>query len=345
MSWPFFLKPERLLEPLRSHRQGWDRKDMSEAVFVGIDVSRDTLEVGRTGQANTSQCANDSAAIETLTAGLLTLAPALVVLEATGGYEFEAACALQAAGLAVAVVNPRQARDFARAMGALAKTDRLDAKMLAEFARVLHQHPERGRFIKPLADAELQRLQALVLRRRQLVSMLTSERLRLRMAHASARPSIELTIEFLKTQVEDIERECAAHVDAHHAALAQALRSIKGIGPATIATLAAELPELGSLCRRKIAALVGVAPVNRDSGQMRGQRTIFGGRSEVRRALYMATLVAVRHNAVFKQFYQRLVAAGKPKKVALVAAMRKLLTVLNAIAKSGQHWNESLHRA
>ena len=318
---------------------------MSEALFVGIDVSRDTLEVGRTGQVSTSQYANDSVAIESLSAELVTLAPALVVLEATGGYEFEAACALQAAGLAVAVVNPRQARDFARAMGALAKTDHLDAKMLAEFARVLNQHPERARFVKPLADAEFQRLQALVLRRRQLVSMLTSERLRLRMSHASARPSIELTIGFLKAQVQDIERECAAHVDAHHAALAQALGSIKGIGPATIATLAAELPELGSLCRRKIAALVGVAPVNRDSGQMRGQRTIFGGRSEVRRALYMATLVAVRHNGVFKHFYQRLVAAGKPKKVALVAAMRKLLTVLNAIAKSGQHWNESLHRA
>ena len=206
---------------------------------------------------------------------MLALAPALVVLEATGGYEFEAACALQAAGLAVAVVNPRQARDFARAMGALAKTDSLDARMLAEFARVLHQHPERERFVKPLAHAELQRLQALVLRRRQLVGMLTSERQRLRMSHASARPSIERVIEFLKNQVEDIERDCAAHVGTHHAELAQALGSVKGIGPATVSTLLAELPELGTLCRRKIAALVGVAPLNRDSGQMRGKRAIW----------------------------------------------------------------------
>lgn len=318
---------------------------MSEERFVGIDVSRDTLEVGSTGQSSTSQYANESAAIEALAAELVSCAPSLIVLEATGGYEFEAACALQAAGLAVAVVNPRQARDFARSMGALAKTDQLDARMLAEFARVLHQHPERERFIKPLADAELQRLQALVLRRRQLVGMLTSERQRLRMAHASATPSIERTIEFLKAQVQDLERECAAHIDAHHAELAQALGSVKGIGPATIATLIAELPELGCLGRRKIAALVGVASLNRDSGQMRGQRSIWGGRAEVRRTLYLATLVAVRRNAVFQRFYQRLVSAGKPKKVALVAAMRKLLTVLNAIVKTGQHWNGTLHLA
>ena len=316
---------------------------MSETLFVGIDVSRDTLEVGSTGHSNTSQHANEPDAIEALAAELVAANPSLIVLEATGGYEFEAACALQAAGLAVAVVNPRQARDFARSMGALAKTDHLDARMLAEFARVLHQHPERDRFVKPLADAELQRLQALVLRRRQLVGMLTSERQRQRMAHASARPSIENTIEFLKAQVQDLERDCAAHIEAHHAQLASALRSVKGIGPATMATLIAELPELGRLGRRKIAALVGVAPLNRDSGQMRGQRSIWGGRADVRRALYMATLVAVRRNTVFQQFYQRLVIAGKPKKVALVAAMRKLLTVLNAIAKTGQHWNAALH--
>lgn len=318
---------------------------MSEARFVGIDVSRDTLEVGSTGQSSTSQYANESSAIEALAAELASVAPSLIVLEATGGYEFEAACALQAAGLAVAVVNPRQARDFARSMGALAKTDRLDARMLAEFARVLHQHPEHERFIKPLADAELQRLQALVLRRRQLVGMLTSERQRLRMAHASARLSIERTIEFLKAQIQDLERECAAHIEAHHGELAQALSSVKGIGPATIATLIAELQELGRLGRRKIAALVGVAPLNRDSGQMRGQRSIWGGRADVRRTLYMATLVAVRRNAVFQRFYQRLVTAGKPKKVALVAAMRKLLTVLDAIVRTGQHWNETLHLA
>ena len=165
------------------------------------------------------------------------------------------------------------------------------------------------------------------------------------MSHASARLSIEQTIVFLKTQLDGIEGQCATHVQAHHGALAQALCSVKGIGAATVATLLAELPELGSLCRRRIAALVGVAPINRDSGQMRGQRSIWGGRADVRRTLYMATLVAVRHNPVFKTFYQRLLAAGKLKKVALVAAMRKMLTVLNAIAKSGKHWEDSLHNA
>jgi transposase len=316
---------------------------MSDLIFIGIDVSKDTLEVASSGQPDSWPRPNDSAGIEALCSELLALAPALVVLEATGGYEFEAAFALQAAGLAVAVVNPRQARDFARAMGALAKTDSLDARLLAAFARVLHQHPERERFVKPLADAELQRLQALVLRRRQLVGMLTSERLRLRISHASARPSIEDTITFLKAQIDGIEAESAQHVQAHHDALATALSSVKGIGPATVATLLAELPELGTLTRRRIAALVGVAPMNRDSGLMRGKRAIWGGRAEVRTALYMATLVAVRHNLAMKTFYQRLVGAGKPKKVALVAAMRKLLGVLNAIAKSGRRWDDAFH--
>ncbi len=316
---------------------------MSDLIFIGIDVSRDTLQVASSIHPRTWQHPNNASGIEALCTELLGLSPALVVLEATGGYEFEAACALQAAGLAVAVVNPRQARDFARAMGALAKTDSLDAHSLAEFARVVHQHPQRERFVKPLADAQLQQLQALVLRRRQLVGMLTSERLRLRICHASTRPSIEFTIAFLKAQIEDIETECAGHVQAHHEALAQALGSVKGIGPATIATLVAELPELGTLTRQRIAALVGVAHLNHDSGLMRGKRAIYGGRSDVRKALYMATLVAVRHNAALRTFYQRLVGAGKPKKVALVAAMRKLLGVLNALAKSGQHWDDSFH--
>lgn len=318
---------------------------MSDSVFVGIDVSSQTLEVASSAEAKTWQVGNDAAGIEQLTAQLMSLRPALVVLEATGGYEFEAACALQASGLAVAVVNPRTARDFARAMGALAKTDALDARMLAAFARVLHQHPERERFVKPLADAELQRLQALVLRRRQLVQMITSERQRMRVSHAAARPSIERVIEFLKTELGDSEADVAAHVGQHHASLAQALASVPGIGAASVAVLLAELPELGKLDRRRIAALVGVAPLNRDSGQMRGQRSIWGGRADVRRTLYMATLTAVRHNAPLKAHYERLLAVGKRKKVALVACMRKLLTMLNAIAKNGSSWDQSLHQA
>ena len=318
---------------------------MSDSVFVGIDVSSQTLEVASSAEAKTWQIGNDAAGIEQLTAQLMSLQPALVVLEATGGYEFEAACALQASGLAVAVVNPRTARDFARAMGALAKTDALDARMLAAFARVLHQHPERERFVKPLADAELQRLQALVLRRRQLVQMVTSERQRLRVSHAAARPSIERVVEFLKTELGDSDADVAAHVGQHHAVLAQALASVPGIGAASVAVLLAELPELGKLDRRRIAALAGVAPLNRDSGQMRGQRSIWGGRADVRRTLYMATLTAVRYNAPLKAYYERLLAVGKRKKVALVACMRKLLTMLNAIAKNRSSWDQSLHQA
>ncbi|KAF7600707.1 MAG: IS110 family transposase [Candidatus Dactylopiibacterium carminicum] len=318
---------------------------MSDSVFIGIDVSSQTLEVASSDQAKTWQVANDASGIEQLVSQASALAPTLMVLEATGGYEFEAACALQAAGLTVAVVNPRAARDFARAMGALAKTDALDARMLAAFARVLHQHPERERFVKPLADAELQQLQALVLRRRQLVQMLTAERQRLRLAHAAARPSIERVIEFLKQELGDSEAEVAAHVQSHHAALAQALASVPGIGAASVAVLLAELPELGKLDRRRIAALVGVAPLNRDSGQMRGQRCIWGGRADVRRTLYMATLTAVRHNLALKACYERLLAAGKRKKVALVACMRKLLTMLNAIAKHGSMWDSTMHSA
>lgn len=318
---------------------------MSDSVFIGIDVSSQTLEVASSGQTKTWQVANDVGGIEQLVSQASALTPALVVLEATGGYEFEAACALQAAGLAVAVVNPRTARDFARAMGALAKTDALDARMLAAFARVLHQHPERERFVKPLADAELQQLQALVLRRRQLVQMLTAERQRLCLAHAATRPSIERVIEFLKQELGDSEAEVATHVQRHHAQLAQALASVPGIGAASVAVLLAELPELGKLDRRRIAALVGVAPLNRDSGQMRGQRSIWGGRADVRRTLYMATLVAVRHNPALKACYERLLAVGKRKKVALVACMRKLLTMLNAIAKHGSTWDSAMHCA
>lgn len=318
---------------------------MSDSVFVGIDVSSQTLEVASSDRAKTWQVSNDAAGLETLVSRLLEFKPALVVLEATGGYEFEAACTLQAAGLAVAVVNPRTARDFARAMGALAKTDALDARMLAAFARVLHQHPERERFVKPLADAELQRLQALVLRRRQLVQMITAERQRMRISHAAARPSIERVIEFLKAELGGSDAEVAAHIERHHADLAAALSSVPGIGAASVAVLLAELPELGKLDRRRVAALVGVAPLNRDSGQMRGQRSIWGGRADVRRTLYMATLTAVRHNPVLKAHYEHLQAAGKRKKVALVACMRKLLTMINAIAKHGSKWDPTLHLA
>ena len=313
--------------------------------FIGIDVSSQTLEVASSLENKTWQVANQATGIGQLEEQLRALKPAMVVLEATGGYEFEAACALQAAGLLVAVVNPRAARDFARSMGALAKTDALDARMLAAFARVLYQHPQRERFVKPLASQELQRLQALVLRRRQIVQMLASERQRLRISHVATRPSIERVIAFLKAELDDSDGEVARDVRQHHGELAAALSSVPGVGPASVAVLVAEMPVLGEVDRGRIRALGGVAPMNRDCGQMRGQRTIWGGRADVRRTLYMAALVATRHNPVLRVFYERLLAAGKPKKVALVAAMRKLLGMLNAIAKRRSSWNPALHSA
>lgn len=243
----------------------------------------------------------------------------------------------------MAIVNPRTARDFARAMGLLAKTDALDAKLLASFARVLNQHPERERFIKPLPDEARQRLQALVQRRRQLIEMQTAEKLRRRQAHAASLVSVERVLAFLAQELADNDAAVSAHLKTHHADLAAVLATVPGVGQTSVAVLIADLPELGKIDRRRIAALVGVAPMNRDSGQMRGQRSIWGGRHDVRRTVYMATLVAVRFCAPFRLFYERLLAKGKAKKVALVAAMRKLLATLNSMAKHCSRWNPMLH--
>jgi transposase len=276
---------------------------------------------------------------------LKPLGVALVVMEATGGYEAALACALQAAGLPVAVVNPRQARDFAKSMGQLAKTDRIDARMLAEFAAVLVRRDDLASLIRPLADAQQQALAAMVTRRRQLVTMMLSERQRLQLAIAVIRPSIEAMIEAIRKQLDDVEAQMVSHVQTHYAELDKLLRSASGIGPVASATLIAELPELGKLNRREIAALVGVAPMANDSGNSKGRRRVQGGRFEIRRVLYMATLTAARHNPAIKVFYDRLLAAGKLPKVALVACMRKLLTTLNAMVKTNKPWDKSLHGA
>lgn len=266
-------------------------------------------------------------------------------MEATGGLEAAVACSLQADGFEVAVVNPRQARDFARAMGYLAKTDRIDARVLAQMAEVINRHPERERFIRKLPDAERQVLAAMVVRRRQLITMLVAERNRLHTAHPQSRKSINTIIKALEDELARPDDDMNHHIQNHFKELAERLSSIKGIGTMTAAALLAEVPELGNLSRREISALVGVAPVNRDSGTMRGRRTIFGGRAGVRTALYMATLVATRFNPVIKAFYIRLLTAGKVKKVALVACMRKLLTILNAMFRKNEGWNESYHQA
>jgi len=319
------------------------RGTMSDAIWVGIDIAKKTFDVayGPTGQVESFD--NDLDGHEALVKRLEGLQVDLIVMEATGGLERALASTLHAAGFAVVVINPRQARDFAKAFGRLAKTDRIDARVLAELSRVLATHPERERFIRPLPSAEQEVLRALVARRRQLVTLLVAEQNRLAMSHKAIHPSITALIETIRAQLNDVEGQIAAFVDQYHRELAERLSTVRGIGPTTVATLIADVPELGQLTRRQISALVGVAPLNRDSGQMRGKRTIFGGRAQVRRTLYMAAVSAVRWNPVIKHFYDRLIAAGKPAKVALVACMRKLLTILNAMARTGKAWDESLH--
>lgn len=309
---------------------------MSEAVVVGIDVGKEQVEVAVLGGEGVSpQYANDGAGQAALLSALQPLGVALVVLEATGGYEAALACTLQAAGLPVAVVNPRQARDFARSLGRLAKTDRIDAADLAAYGRMLLDRDDLGRYLRPLETAQQQDLAAWVARRRQLITMLGMEQLRLAQARRAVRPSIHKVIKVLQRQLEDIDGQMNGHLKAHFAELDRLLRSTTGIGPVASASLIAELPELGRLNRRQIAALVGVAPMARDSGQSRGRRRIRGGRAPLRRVLYMATLAATRHNPLVRAHYQRLRAAGKLPKVAIVACMRKLLTILNAMARTG----------
>ena len=308
------------------------------STYVGIDVSKHWLDVGIRPAGRAERLANDEAGIEAVVVQLGAVAPERIVLEASGGLELPLVAALAAAALPVVVVNPRQVRDFARATGRLAKTDALDAQVLAHFAEAVR--PE----LRPLPDAETQALRDLVARRRQLVAMLVAERQRRRAARAAVRPGIEAHIAWLqqaRAQLDD-QLQTSVQLSPHWRAQDQLLRSVPGVGPQLARTLLAQLPELGQLDRRRIAALVGVAPYNRDSGQWRGQRRIWGGRASVRAALYMSALVASRHNPVIRDFYQRLLARGKPKKSALTACMRKLLVILNAILKTNTPWQAPL---
>jgi transposase len=306
------------------------------ATFIGIDVSKTAVSIAVQPSGDTWTCPTTSAALDALATRLGALDAELVVMEATGGYEAPVAAALTTAGLAVAVVNPRQVRAFAQALGQPAKTDALDAQVLALFA-------ERVRpAARTLPDTATQQLASLVARRRQLLDMLGAEQRRL--AHAAPTGAVTRNlrthIRWLTRQVEQLDTEIG-HAIQHSAVWRvheDLLRSVPGIGPITARTLLAELPELGALDRRAIAALVGVAPFNRDSGRWRGHRHIAGGRSSVRACIYMAALSASRCNPVLGPFYGRLVAAGKPRKVALVAIMRKLLTIINAMFRDRQAW-------
>lgn len=321
------------------NQQGWAKAP--DQLNAGVDVSKQHLDA-HWGESE-QRVSNDQVGWDELIARFKAANIDLVVMEATGGYERGFLCALQQANVTVARVNPRQARDFAKSMGLLAKTDRLDARALRDFADVIARHKDRAKYITAPQEPERELLASLVTRRRQLVEMRVAETNRLEKAHKRAARSIKTVITMLDKQIALIEQDMDDHLDRHFKPQKDLLDSVKGIGAATITTLTAALPELGRLDRRAIAAIVGVAPLASDSGNHKGTRRIWGGRGDVRAVLYMATLVAKRHNSVIKAFYARLTTAGKPAKVALVACMRKLLTILNAMIRDQAPWNDACH--
>jgi len=313
----------------------------SELIFVGIDVSKNTLEIALNDKAKTECISNDEKSIVALVKKLTSPSEKIgvVLLEATGGFERQVAVALCMAGLAVMVVNPRQARDFAKSMGYLSKTDAIDARVLSHFARTLHQSESRERLLLKLPTANQEELQALIVRRNQLIGIRVAEENRLATSHRSQHKSIKAVLKILDKQITVIDKDVHGRLKEHFADKLDLLKDFKGIGVCTKASLMAELPELGQLTHPQIGKLVGVAPLNADSGRHKGRRITWGGRANVRTALYMAALSAVRYNPVIKAFYDRLLAKGKLKKVALVACMHKILTIINAIIKSGIPWN------
>lgn len=306
--------------------------------FIGIDVAKASLDVAVQPEGKAWSCPNDEAEFKDLVKQLRPRKPTLIVLEATGGLEIPVVAALASAGLPVVVINPRQVRDFAKATGQLAKTDRIDARVLARFAKAVRPA------IRPLKDAKTRELDALLTRRRQLTDMLTAEKNRLSSAPKPVRKDIKNHIAWLEKRLRDVNNGLNSAIKdspiwREHDEI---LQSTPGVGPVLSVTLLAELPELGKLNRRQIAALAGVAPFNRDSGRFRGKRSIWGGRAEIRSVLYMSTLTAVRCNPVIRAFYQRLIGSGKKHKVAMTACMRKLLTILNIMIKNQTSWNSEL---
>lgn len=305
-----------------------------EPIFIGIDVAKDRLDANVQPSNEAFTVTRDEPGLAALVRRLEALRPALIALEATGGYEVVVAATLAAAALPVVVVNPRQIREFARSTGRLAKTDALDAHAIAAFAAAVRPP------VRTVPDAQARLLGQLVARRRQLVDMLGAEQNRRRLIEPALRRRLDAHIRWLEQAIHDLDDDIHTTIRSSPMwrATEDLLRSVPGIGPITASTLIADLPELGHLDRRKIAALVGVAPINRDSGTLRGRRMIAGGRAAVRHVLYMATLAAIRHNPIIAAFYQRFVSAGRPGKLAVTAAMRKLLVILNAILRDGRPW-------
>ena len=306
-----------------------------EPVYIGIDVSKDQVDVAVRPTGRSWSVQYDGTGVDELVANLNRLDPAAVITESTGGLELPLVAALAAASLPVVVVNPRQVRDFAKSTGQLAKTDRLDAQVLAHFGEAVRPP------LRPLRDADTQALGAVLARRRQVMEILVAEKNRLGRAVPQVRPRIESHISWLKQELDDLDTELRLRIHSSPVWREKddLLRSVPGVGPQVSLTLLAYLPELGTLNRKQIAALVGVAPFNRDSGPHRGKRSVWGGRARVRAVLYMGALVASRRNPVLREFYQRLLEAGKPKKLALTACMRKLLIILNSMMRTGEHWD------
>lgn len=302
--------------------------------YVGVDVSKDTLDVAARPRQQAGSFRNTETGINGAVTYLKKLAPVLVVMEATGGLEMSLAAALGVVGIPVAVVNPRQVRDYAKSMGKLAKTDKIDAQVMADFAAAVHPEP------RPLTDSQSQELKDILTRRSQLNEMITAEKNRLFRSRGSVSDHIKSHIAWLEQELDDMNSSlhCFIQESPIWRENDSLLQSVPGVGPILSSTLLAELPELGKLNRKQIAALAGVAPLNRDSGKFRGKRTVWGGRAKVRAALYMSTLVATRRNAIIRCFYERLIAAGKAKKAAITACMRKLLTILNAMMKHRTSW-------
>ena len=306
----------------------------SNAEFVGVDVSKDNLDVASWTSNEYKRFQNDPTGIQELIDWLKTLQAELIVLEATGGLELPFVAELAFEKMPVAVVNPRRIREFARSIGQLAKTDKLDARVIAHFGAATH--PE----VRKLPTNDEGKLTALITRRRQIIEMLTAEKNRLHSARFSMKERIETHLSWLESELRNLDNEIAKFI--HQSPIwkekDKLLRSVPGVGPVTSATILAMLPELGTLNRKKIAALVGVAPVNKDSGRRQKKRRVYGGRANVRSVLYMAALSASKHNPRIKEFYDHLIRMGKEKKVALTACMRKLLVILNAIIRVNQNF-------
>jgi transposase len=310
---------------------------MREETYAGIDVSKDYLDVVILPTGEYSRYDNDEKGIEQLVTRLKEVSVKGIVMEPSGGYETAVGLALWADDLPISIVNARQVRDYGKAVGKLAKTDRIDAAIMAEFAERIKPP------VRPLRDEDALDLKALMKRRAQLKDMITAELNRKKMAPKAIKPNIQAHIDYMKKELDDLDKELRQRIEASPIWKVKdnLLQSIPGVGKVLSATILAHLPELGRLNRRKIAALVGVAPFNRDSGYRKRQRSIWGGRASVRKILYMAAIASTRYNPVIKDFYERLVAKGKAKKVALVACMRRLLTIMNAILKTGTAWQHS----